>query len=130
MNETIMRTTQPENGAIALLTVNDGNFPIDGRELHEQLGIATAYKDWFPRMCAYGFEEGVDFNPLKNERVQHEGGRQGKPELTSQRFRTKMFKTPIDGRELHNFVQRREIHVFPKTILVHAGVWFFWGDGL
>lgn len=43
-------------------------FPIDGRELHTQLGVATAYKDWFPRMCEYGFEAGKDFEvSLKTE---------------------------------------------------------------
>ena len=34
---------------------------VSGRELHEKLGIKTAYKDWFPRMCEYGFTEGEDF---------------------------------------------------------------------
>ena len=37
--------------------------------------VKTAYKDWFPRMVEYGFSEGEDFNPLKIERVQDEGGR-------------------------------------------------------
>lgn len=32
-----------------------------GRELHEALKIKTAYKDWFPRMCEYGFAEGSDY---------------------------------------------------------------------
>ena len=32
-----------------------------GRDLHEVLEIKTAYKDWFPRMCEYGFIEGEDF---------------------------------------------------------------------
>lgn len=36
-------------------------FPISGRQLHERLEIGTAYKDWFPRMCEYGFDEGKDF---------------------------------------------------------------------
>lgn len=49
---------------------------VSGRELHEALGIETAYKDWFPRMCEYGFTEGEDFNPLKIERVQIEGDRE------------------------------------------------------
>lgn len=53
----------------------DGMFPINARDLHERLEIGTAYKDWFPRMVEYGFEEGKDFNSLKNERVQTEGGR-------------------------------------------------------
>lgn len=34
---------------------------VSGRELHDKLGIKTAYKDWFPRMCEYGFIEGEDF---------------------------------------------------------------------
>lgn len=48
---------------------------VSARDLHEFLEVKTAYKDWFPRMCEYGFAEGQDFNPLKNERVQNEGGR-------------------------------------------------------
>lgn len=48
---------------------------VSARELHEFLEVKTAYKDWFPRMCEYGFAEGQDFNPLKNERVQTEGNR-------------------------------------------------------
>ena len=42
------------------------------RDLHDALEVQTAYKDWFPRMCEYGFEEGKDINLLKNERVQDE----------------------------------------------------------
>lgn len=48
---------------------------VSARELHEFLEVKTAYKDWFPRMCEYGFAQGPDFNLLKNERVQIEGGR-------------------------------------------------------
>ena len=48
------------------------NFPIDGRELHDRLGVETAYKDWFPRMCEYGFAEGVDFRSNLSEST---GGR-------------------------------------------------------
>lgn len=60
-----------------LITVNyDNNRPtVLGRDLHELLEVKTAYKDWFPRMAEYGFTEGVDFNPLKIERVQMEGTR-------------------------------------------------------
>lgn len=47
-----------------------------GRDLHKELHVETAYKDWFPRMCKYGFIEGIDFNPLIFERVQTEGKRQ------------------------------------------------------
>lgn len=34
---------------------------VSGRELHAALEIKTAYKDWFPRMCEYGFVEGEYF---------------------------------------------------------------------
>lgn len=40
--------------------VNQNQEPcVTGRELHEFLEIGTAYKDWFPRMIEYGFEEGI-----------------------------------------------------------------------
>lgn len=76
-----------------IITINDQDtqFPVNGRELHERLGVGTAYKDWFPRMCEYGFTEGTDFvtmnknvhrglNPLENgvllkNEQNHLGGR-------------------------------------------------------
>ena len=60
---------------IRIRTYKSGRTAVSGRELHEFLEIRTAYKDWFPRMVDYGFEKGVDFNPLKIERVEFEGGR-------------------------------------------------------
>ena len=45
---------------------------VSGRELHEALCIKTAYKDWFPRMCEYGFKEGIDFCSFLSEST---GGR-------------------------------------------------------
>lgn len=61
MNELIV-TSQNENGEITL----------SGRELHEFLEVKTAYKDWFPRMVDYGFEEGRDFSSYLSEST---GGR-------------------------------------------------------
>ena len=60
-----------------LITINyeSENPTVSARELHELLEVKTAYKDWFPRMCEYGFAEGHDFNLLKNEQVQVEGVR-------------------------------------------------------
>ena len=41
----------------------DTNRPtVLGRDLYRALEIGTAYKDWFPRMCEYGFVEGKDFS--------------------------------------------------------------------
>ena len=60
-----------------LITINynSENPTVSARALHEFLDVGTHFKDWFPRMCEYGFEQGVDFNPLKNEQVQIEGTR-------------------------------------------------------
>ena len=55
---------------------------VSGRELWEALEVKTAYKDWFPRMCEYGFSEGVDFNPLNFEQVRMEGQRKVSREIT------------------------------------------------
>ncbi len=46
-----------------LIEVNyDNDRPtVSARELHQFLNIKTAFKDWFPRMCEYGFEEGKDY---------------------------------------------------------------------
>ena len=45
---------------------------VSARELHEFLEVKTAYKDWFPRMCEYGFTEGEDFCSFLSEST---GGR-------------------------------------------------------
>lgn len=45
---------------------------VRGRDLHKMLEVATAYKDWFPRMCEYGFIEGQDFSSFLSEST---GGR-------------------------------------------------------
>lgn len=42
------------------------------RDLYEFLEVKTAYKDWFPRMCEYGFTEGIDFCSFLSEST---GGR-------------------------------------------------------
>lgn len=65
---------------------------VSGRELHEALEVKTAYKDWFPRMCEYGFSEGVDFNPLIFEQVRTEGERQVAREITDHQLTIPMAK--------------------------------------
>ncbi len=55
------------------VNVNEKQEPIiSARELHEFLEISTHYKDWFPRMVEYGFEEGQDFCSFLSEST---GGR-------------------------------------------------------
>ena len=65
---------------------------ISGRQLHMALDVQTRYNDWFARMCAYGFTEGQDFNLLKNEQVQNEGGREVKRTITDHLMTLSMAK--------------------------------------
>ena len=60
-----------------LVKVNFDMQTVSARELHEQLHIKTAFKDWFPRMCEYGFEEGKDFCSKLSE-TSEKGGRPSK----------------------------------------------------
>ena len=52
-----------------LIKINyDSERPtVNGRDLHDALQVKTAYKDWFPRMCDYGFTEGTDFCSFLSE---------------------------------------------------------------
>jgi len=45
---------------------------VSARDLHAFLEVGTAFKDWFPRMCEYGFTDGVDFSSFLSEST---GGR-------------------------------------------------------
>lgn len=50
--------------------VYDNDRPtVSGRELHDKLEIKTAYKDWFPRMCEYGFNENEDYILVAQKRA-------------------------------------------------------------
>ena len=40
---------------------------VSARELHEFLEVKDPYRNWFPRMCEYGFEEGKDFRTFSCE---------------------------------------------------------------
>lgn len=57
-----------------LIKVNydSDNITVSARELHQFLEMKTDYKDWFPRMCEYGFVEGVDFRSFLSKST---GGR-------------------------------------------------------
>lgn len=61
-----------------LIPVNMSNperITVSARDLHSFLEVGADFRHWFPRMCEYGFEQGRDFNPVKFDRVQNEGGR-------------------------------------------------------
>ncbi len=54
------------------ITYHNDNPAVSARDLHKLLEVKTAYKDWFPRMCEYGFAEGQDFCSFLSEST---GGR-------------------------------------------------------
>lgn len=59
------------------LTERDGVQAVMGRDLHAFLEVQSNYREWFPRMVSYGFEEGKDY-ASKNRRVQDSLGRERK----------------------------------------------------
>ena len=54
------------------VTYDNDRPVVSARDLHDFLEVKTAYKDWFPRMCEYGFTEGQDFCSFLSEST---GGR-------------------------------------------------------
>ena len=46
---------------------------VSGRELHKFLEVNTRYKDWFERMCEYGFTENKDYVAITQKRVTAQG---------------------------------------------------------
>ena len=113
-----------------LITVNfdtEQKPYVMGRDLHEALRVRTAYKDWFPRMCEYGFVEGVDFNPLKFERVQVEGGRAVNREVLNHRLTIDMAKeicmiqrTEIGKRCREYFLELERRWNSPEAVMARA----------
>lgn len=45
-------------------------------DLHDFLEVQTAFKDWFPRMCEYGFTDGQDYCSFLSVRSDGLPGRQ------------------------------------------------------
>ncbi len=59
-----------------LIAINyDSDRPtVSARELHKFLEVETDFRHWFPRMCEYGFTDGIDFRTFLTEST---GGRPG-----------------------------------------------------
>lgn len=73
---------------------------VSARDLHKMLEVGTKFQDWFPRMCEYGFTEGVDFNPIKIENVHSQ-----KRERT---YSTTDYQLTIDMAKEVSMLQRTE----------------------
>lgn len=115
------------NELITITTNEVGEPTVLGRELHEFLGVKTLYKDWFPRMVEYGFTEGKDFNPLKNEQVRFEGGREVARELTDHLLTIDMAKeicmiqrTEVGKQARQYFIQVEKDYNSPEKIMARA----------
>jgi prophage antirepressor-like protein len=80
------------------ISTDGGKLTVSARALHDFLEVGTDFSHWFPRMCEYGFSEGTDFNPVKNDRVQTEGGRTVTRNLQGGRMNElQIFKNPAFG---------------------------------
>ena len=115
------------NELIKITTNEVGEPTVLGRELHEFLGVKTLYKDWFPRMVEYGFTEGKDFNPLKNEQVRFEGNREVARELTDHLLTIDMAKeicmiqrTERGKQARQYFIQVEKDYNSPEKIMARA----------
>lgn len=109
---------------------NPNRPTVSGRELHKGLEVKTAYKDWFPRMCEYGFTEGVDFNPLKFEQVQIEGNRSVSREIIDHQLTIDMAKELCmiqrsdKGKEYRQyFIECEKAWNSPEAIMARALQW-------
>lgn len=115
------------NELIKINYENSERPTVSGRELHDALKVKTAYKDWFPRMCEYGFTEGTDFNPLNFEQVQQEGRRTVKRNMIDHQLTINMAKelcmlqrNEIGKKFRQYFIQVEEEFNSPEKVMARA----------
>jgi len=105
-----------------LIRINyDSERPtVNGRDLHDALQIKTAYKDWFPRMCEYGFFEGKDFCSFLSE---SSGGRPAvNHQLTIDMAKQLCMiqRTEIGRKFRQYFIQVEEAWNSPEAVMARA----------
>ena len=91
-NEIITSKTNSITQDILNINYDSGEPMVSARELHDGLEIKTAFKDWFPRIVEYGFENEKDFKSLKKEQVRLEGTRTVRREITDYQITIDMAK--------------------------------------
>lgn len=109
-----------ENELLRIDYTNVDRPTVLGRDLHEALEVQTAYKDWFPRMCEYGFEEGKDFSSILSKST---GGRpQQNHQLTiSMAKELCMLQRTQKGKECREyFIKVEEAWNKPEIVLSRA----------
>lgn len=93
---------------------------VNGRDLHDALQVKTAYKDWFPRMCDYGFTEGTDFCSFLSE---SSGGRPAvNHQLTIDMAKQLCMiqRTDIGRKFRQYFIQVEEAWNSPEAVMARA----------
>ncbi|MGK4169550.1 antA/AntB antirepressor family protein, partial [Enterococcus hirae] len=60
---------------IPIITNENNEQLVSGRDLHEFLGVNEKYTQWFDRMVTYGFDENVDFISFSEKTEKPKGGR-------------------------------------------------------
>ena len=105
-----------------LIKINyDSERPtVNGRDLHDALQVKTAYKDWFPRMCEYGFSEGTDFCSFLSE---SSGGRPAvNHQLTIDMAKQLCMiqRTEIGKKFRQYFIQVEEAWNSPEAVMARA----------
>lgn len=105
-----------------LIKINyDSERPtVNGRDLHDALQVKTAYKDWFTRMCEYGFSEGTDFCSFLSE---SSGGRPAvNHQLTIDMAKQLCMiqRTDIGRKFRQYFIQVEEAWNSPETVMARA----------
>lgn len=105
-----------------LIKINyDSERPtVNGRDLHDALQVKTAYKDWFPRMCEYGFSEGTDFCSFLSE---SSGGRPAvNHQLTIDMAKQLCMiqRTDIGRKFRQYFIQVEEAWNSPEAVMARA----------
>ena len=105
-----------------LIRINyDSERPtVNGCDLHDALQVKTAYKDWFQRMCDYGFTEGTDFCAFLSE---SSGGRPAvNHQLTIDMAKQLCMiqRTEIGRKFRQYFIQVEEAWNSPEAVMARA----------
>lgn len=97
---------------------------VNGRELHEALGVKTDYKKWFDRMCEYGFTENVDYCTVSQKCPIANGGYQERFEHAIKLDMAKeiaMIQRNERGKEVRKyFIQVEKDFNSPEKIMARA----------
>ncbi len=107
------------------IEVNENQEPVvNGRELHEILGIETPYAKWFGRMIEYGFTENVDFVTVGQKCPIANGGYQEKVNHAIKLDMAKeisMIQRNKKGKEVRQyFIQVEKDFNSPEKIMARA----------